>query len=84
MTVFVKSIAFSDLEKVGEEDARLTANIEWTDSVKAHKSVYVGPYDEKRHDDFELVARQRMWEWAQEMCEPQNISVRGTEPENHD
>lgn len=84
MAVFVKSIAFSDLERVGEEDARLTANIEWTDSVKAHKSVYVGPYNEKRHDDFELVARQRMWEWAQEMCESQNISVRGTEPENHD
>lgn len=84
MAVFVKGIAFSDLERVGEEDARLTANIEWTDSVKTHKSVYVGPYNEKRHDDFELVARQRMWEWAQEMCEPENISVRNAAPEVHD
>lgn len=85
MTVFVKSIAFSELKMISPEDAVLIADIEWTDGVKGRKDVTLsieGEWSEGKKAFVQNVARGRLFEYAREACSETELSHRT--PEIHD
>ncbi|WP_313824036.1 hypothetical protein [Leclercia sp.] len=73
-TVFVKSIVFGEI--VNKDDVRtLTAEIEWTDDFKKHKSVWCGD-PSVEGAKAERIARERIWAFANTMCEPERLDDR--------